>query len=83
MKAGTPRAKRRTPEEADQLRARMIREGYPLLDLTPRENEQFWWTLVNQRRRPQLLALLGITYDELHAALDRVRRQRQVTTGRR
>ena len=61
----------------------MIREGYPLLDLTPRENEQFWWTLVNQRRRPQLLALLQMTDDKLCAALDRVRRQRQATTGRR
>lgn len=61
----------------------MIRDGYPLPDLTPRENEQFWWTLVNQRRRPQLLALLGMSDDELRMALNRVRQQRKATTGRR
>ena len=77
------RARRRSPEEADQLRARMILEGYPLPDLTSRENEQFWWSLVGQRRRPHLLALVGMTDDELRTATDRVRRKRQAITGRR
>lgn len=73
---------RRTPEEADTLRARLVREGYPLSDLTARENEQFWWSLVGRRRRGQLLTLLGIADTELEVAIDRVRRQRRAVTGR-
>jgi hypothetical protein len=51
--------------------------------LTPRENEQFWWSLVGRRRHPQLLALLGMNEPQLAAAIDRVRRQRRAVTGRR
>lgn len=73
---------RRTPEKADAIRAQMVRDGYPLAILTQRENEQFWWSLVGRRRRSQLLALLCIGEDELVRAIDRVRKQRQATTGR-
>jgi hypothetical protein len=81
--AATPARGRRTPEEADALRAHLVRQGYPLAMLTPRENEQFWWSLVGRRRRPQLLALLGMNEPQLAAAIDRVRRQRRAVTGRR
>ena len=74
---------RRSPEEADALRARMVREGYPLASLTARENEQFWWSLVGRRRRPQLLSLLHISETELEHGIERVRRQRRSVTGRR
>jgi hypothetical protein len=76
---------RRSPEEADAVRARMVREGYPLAELSARENEQFWWSLVGRRRRrrPQLLALLRMTETELEWGIERVRRQRRQVTGRR
>jgi hypothetical protein len=74
---------RRSPEEADALRARMVRAGYPLAELSARENEQFWWSLVGRRRRPQLLSLLRMTETELERGIERVRRQRRQVTGRR
>ena len=74
---------RRSPEEADALRARMVREGYPLAELSARENEQFWWSLVGRRRRPHLLPLLRMTQTELERGIERVRRQRRQVTGRR
>ena len=74
---------RRSPEEADAVRARMVREGYPLAGLSTRENEQFWWSLVGRRRRPQLLSLLRMTEAELEHGIERVRRQRRHVTGRR
>jgi hypothetical protein len=61
----------------------MVREGYPLADLSARENEQFWWSLVGRRRRPQLLSRLRVTEAELERGIDRVRHQRQRLTGRR
>ena len=74
---------RRTPEEADALRARMVREGYPLAELSARENEQFWWSLVGRRRRPLLLSLVHMSETELERGIERVRRQRRQVTGRR
>jgi hypothetical protein len=74
---------RRSPEEADAVRARMVREGYPLAELSARENERFWWSLVGRRRRPQLLSLLRLTETELERGIERVRRQRRQVTGRR
>jgi hypothetical protein len=61
----------------------MVREGYPLAELSARENEQFWWSLVGRRRRPQLLKILHMTDARLEHGIDRVRHQRQRTTGRR
>jgi hypothetical protein len=61
----------------------MVREGYPVAELTARENEQFWWSLVGHRRRPQLLALLQMSDRELEHAINRVRRQRRAVSGRR
>jgi hypothetical protein len=74
---------RRSPEEADALRACMVRAGYPLAELSARENEQFWWSLVGRRRRPQLLSLLRMTETELERGIECVRRQRRQVTGRR
>jgi hypothetical protein len=61
----------------------MVREGYPLTELSARENEQFWWSLVGRRRRSQLLTLLRMTEAELEQGVERVRRQRRRVTGRR
>jgi hypothetical protein len=69
-------ARRRTWEEMDALRAQMLLHGYPLAELRPAENERVWSSLVQRRRIPQVLALLGWSEGELQAALQRVRAQR-------
>ncbi len=68
---------RRTPEEADRLRARMIREGYPLADLARKENDYFWQTLTQRRRWEQLQALTGMSDEALRARVKEMRRQYQ------
>jgi DNA-binding CsgD family transcriptional regulator len=60
----------------DALRAQMVRQGYHLDGLTPRERERVWYSLASKRRRPQLAALLGADEDEIDALVARVRKER-------
>jgi hypothetical protein len=82
--ASRPKARhRRTWEEMDALRARMVREGFPLAELTGAENWRVWQSLLTRRRRPQLQALLGMTEQQLEAATAQLRLQRQLVKERR
>jgi hypothetical protein len=67
-----PGAKRRTWEEMDALRAQMVRDGFPLPELTDAENDRVRRSLFDGRRRPQLQASLGMSERELDAALEKV-----------
>jgi hypothetical protein len=69
-------ARRRSWEEMDALRAKMLLYGYPLAELRSAENERVWSSLVQCRRIPQVLALLGWSEGELQGAIQRVRTQR-------
>jgi hypothetical protein len=60
----------------DTLRAQMLQQGYPLAELRPAENERVWSSLVQRRRTPQVLALLGWNEDELQRAIAQIRTQR-------
>lgn len=63
----------------------MVREGYPLPDLTSAENERIWTSLIQRRRRPQLAALLELPDTEIDAritALRETRPARQVARER-
>lgn len=64
------------------LRARLVREGYPLPDLTPEENERYWASLVSRRRRAHLRQLLDMTDTDIDAEVARLRTQR-LLAGRR
>ena len=64
------------------LRARLVREGYPLSDLTPEENERYWASLVSGRRRAHLRQLLDMTDAEIDTIIVRLRAQRFLA-GRR
>lgn len=74
--------RRRTWEEMDALRAQMVREGFPLAELSTAENERVWRSLTQRRRQPQLLVLLGMNAVQLDAALGRLRAQHRALTGR-
>ena len=74
---------RRTPIEADQLRARMIREGYPLGDLTTKENNRMWVTLTQRRRWPQLQQMTGMTDAQLQARVKQISADHFALTGRK
>ena len=74
---------RRTPIEADQLRARMIREGYPLGDLTTKENNRMWVTLTQRRRWPQLQQVTGMTDAQLQARVKQISADHFALTGRK
>ena len=54
------------------MRARMVREGYPLADLEDRANEAVWYSLAKRTRRPQLASLLQLGEDQLDAAVAHV-----------
>lgn len=75
------RSVRRSPQEADALRARMVREGYPLADLTPKENERLWMSLTQRRRWDKLQALTGLDDLALRQRVRAVTRQRQEWRG--
>jgi len=75
--------RRRTWEQMDTLRARMVREGFPLADLTAAENVRVWRSLTARRRRPELQAVLGMTDGQIDQALTRMRLVRQLRTPRR
>ena len=77
------RLARRTPPEMDALRARMIREGYPLSDLTTRDNARLWKTLTEQRRWSYLQRLTGMTEAELSERVREIRRQYKAATDKR
>ena len=68
---------RRSPEQMDVRRAQMLSQGYPLADLTEKENERVFGSLIEKRRQAQVLDLLGWTADQYETALRGVRRQRQ------
>ncbi|MBA3825461.1 MAG: hypothetical protein H0X24_16375 [Ktedonobacterales bacterium] len=51
---------RRTPVQMDELRAQMIREGYPLAGLSRDDMNRVWVSLTEKRRWPQLQALTGM-----------------------
>ena len=72
---------RRTPEDMDQVRAQMMRDGYPLPG-SQRGNETVWKSLAGGIRRPQLLALLGMTPESFEERLREVRQQRKQLMGR-
>ena len=61
----------------------MIREGYPLVDLTPRENNRIWVTLTQKRRWPQLQGLTGMTDGDLQTRIKAISRQHFDLTGRK
>lgn len=73
---GTARS-RRTPEQMDVLRVQMLAEGYPLAELSEKENERVWGSLIEKRRQAQVLALLSWSSAQYDEALKRVRQQRQ------
>jgi hypothetical protein len=61
----------------------MIREGYPLADLTPRENNRIWVTLTQKRRWSQLQQLTGMTDADLRMRIKEISRQHFTLTGRK
>jgi len=61
----------------------MIREGYPLADLTTRENNRIWVTLTQKRRWPQLQRLTGMTDSDLQVRVKAISRQHYGLTGRK
>ena len=67
----------------DTLRARMIREGYPLGDLPRRDNDRVWQSLTQKRRWPQLAALTGLSEADLWERVKAISKQYQATTGKR
>jgi len=78
-----PRKRRLTLEQMDAIKARMLREGYPLSDGTAQGNETIWRSLTRRVRRPQLQALLGWTDAQIDARVRELRKQRRDLTGRR
>lgn len=74
---------RRTWEEMDALKARMIREGFPLPDHTAAVSERVWRSLAGRIRREQLLALLDMNSEEVERRIREVRRQRLLVRGRK
>ncbi len=70
---------RRTPEQMDLLRVQMLTAGYPLAELSEKENERVWGSLIEKRRQAQVLALLSWSPAQYDEALKWVRQQRQAT----
>ncbi|MGZ3602400.1 MAG: hypothetical protein ACXWQ5_22790, partial [Ktedonobacterales bacterium] len=70
---------RRTPEQMDVLRVQMLTEGYSLAELSEKENERVWGSLIEKRRQAQVLALLSWSPAQYDEALKRVRQQPQAT----
>jgi hypothetical protein len=61
----------------DGFRARMVIEGYPLVDLDRKTNEWVWYSLAKRRRWDQLQALTGLDAAQLEAVLQLLRKQRK------
>lgn len=77
--AGNSGKGRRSFEQMDLLRARMLSEGYPLAELSDAENERVFQSLVQKRRQPQVLEQLNWDESRYEAVLRQVRTQRQAT----
>jgi len=75
--------RRRTWEEMDALRARMVQAGGPLPDLTDAENERVWRSLTSRRRRPQLQTLLGMSDAQIDQVIAHMRLVRSMLTESR
>ncbi len=75
--------RRRTPDEVDALRVRMLREGYPVACLTPKENEHVFSSLLQRRRLNRVLALAGLNTMGYQAAVQRARQQRAALSRQR
>ena len=67
----------------DALRARMIREGYPLAGLARRDSARVWVSLTQQRRWSYLQRLTGMTEAELSERVREIRRQYKAATDKR
>jgi hypothetical protein len=74
---------RRSPVEMDRLRARMIQAGYPLAELTRKENDRVWQSLTQRRRWPQLVRLTGMSDTDLWERVKAISQQYRATTGKR
>jgi hypothetical protein len=70
-------------EAMDQLKARMVREGFPLPDLSPQLNENVWRSLSGRVRRRELQALLGMSDAQIDHAVRDLRGMRTVARGKR
>ncbi len=77
------RSARRTPIQMDELRARMIREGYPLDGLSRKEMDRVWVSLTQKRRWPELQRLTGMEDAQLIERVRQIRKEYQVATGKR
>lgn len=77
------KAHRRTPEEMDALRARLIREGFPLTGLSERENIRIWVTITQKRRYAQMKRLLRVNDAAIDERIVCIRQQVFAATGRR
>ena len=74
---------RRTPEQADMLRARMLHEGYPLADLSRKDNDYVWVSLTQRRRWRQLQQVTGLSDGQLDAQVKAISAQHFALTGRK
>ena len=67
----------------DALRAQMALQGYEIPDLTPKERERVWYSLVGKRRRAQLVETLQRNEDAIDALVTSVRQDRARLIGHR
>ncbi len=77
------RSVRRTPVQMDELRARMIREGYALAGLSGKEQQRVWVSLTQKRRWPELQRLTGMEDAQLSERIRAIRKEYQAATGKR
>lgn len=69
--------RRRSFEEMDALRADMLTQGYPVAQVSEKENERIFQTLVERRRQSFVLGILNWTPEQYDQALTQLRRQRR------
>jgi hypothetical protein len=67
----------------DALRAQMALQGYEVPDLTPKERQRVWYSLVGRRRRTQLVEALQLDESEIDALVASVRQRRTRLIGHR
>jgi hypothetical protein len=67
----------------DALRAQMALYGYDVPDLTPKERERVWHSLVGRRRRAQLAEALRLDDDEIETLVAGIRQERARLIGHR
>jgi hypothetical protein len=61
----------------------MVREGFPVAGLTPRENAWVWTSLTQHRRWEQLQRLTGMDDAQLRARIRVLRQQVKGVAGKR